>query len=75
MRFDPKYLPYKPNNVMAEEWIPQQEILGNYGYCIDKYWNFLYLLILIVTERTSDDSFYNVYQRIKIQCSLYHIVV
>ena len=28
MRFDPKYLPYKPTNVMAEEWIPQQEILG-----------------------------------------------
>ena len=40
MRFDPKYLPYKPNNVMAEEWIPQQEILGKYGYYIDKYWNF-----------------------------------
>merc|ERR1712224_854307 len=29
MRFDPKYLPYKPNNVLVEEWIPQQEILAH----------------------------------------------
>ena len=35
MRFDPKYLPYKPKNVMAEEWIPQQEILGKYGYSVE----------------------------------------
>ena len=28
MRFDPNYLPYKPTNVLVEEWIPQQEILG-----------------------------------------------
>lgn len=28
MRFDPKYLPEVPDNVMAAEWIPQQEILG-----------------------------------------------
>ena len=40
MRFDPKYLPYKPKNVMAEEWIPQQEILGKYIYYIEEYSNF-----------------------------------
>ena len=28
MRFDAKYLPYQPKNVLVEEWIPQQEILG-----------------------------------------------
>ena len=28
MRFDATYLPYQPENVLVEEWIPQQEILG-----------------------------------------------
>ena len=44
MRFDPKYLPYKPTNVMAEEWIPQQEILGKINSnLIQKNLNYLIL--------------------------------
>ena len=62
---------------MAEEWIPQQEILGKYGYSVEiirisKLHSLL--LIVLVTERTSYGLFYNVYQLIRIRCSLYHIV-
>ena len=28
MRFDPKFLPFVPDNVMVANWVPQQEILG-----------------------------------------------
>ena len=28
MRFDPKFLPNVPDNVMVSNWVPQQDILG-----------------------------------------------
>ena len=28
MRFDEKYLPFKPDNVLVSGWVPQQDILG-----------------------------------------------
>ncbi len=45
MRFDRKYLPYVPENVMVRDWIPQQDLLGKMltmeKYFLSRYYCFI----------------------------------